>query len=372
MRASEVTASFAFVLAACSASGGSSAESDTGVGEATSGASTTASEGSAGTTTSTTMLESSSAGETAVDSSETTSGESTGAEVDPCTVAGTPVFADGFEDGTGAWTIEGPAMLESDPAYVHCGGGSLRVDFRDPECGASSCNADGNNCYENFPQVVSTGYEFALRRFYMSWWVYYPDDFTFYQGPCLPIRGSGGHFVRFSRFHVPPDPNDSWYFGGSFPDFGQYRADEDHLGIRGEWHASVDDSGELQLGRNLVATPIPIASLAGRWNRYELFVDLGTPGMYDGAIAWSVNDEVVFDIHDDAIHVGTADSTWGPAADEAAEHPGLMTQSEERFTRLGLVSNPNSSFGGDPGDVYWIDDVLLTEECPADRPVCAR
>ncbi|APR76857.1 Hypothetical protein A7982_02204 [Minicystis rosea] len=84
-----------------------------------------------------------------------------------------------------------------------------------------------------------------------------------------------------------------------------------------------------------------------------------------------MNDTVVFDIHGDAIHVGSgADEVWGDKQAEVALHPGMLRSSPETFTRLGLVSNPNSSFGGRPGDVYWIDDVVLMDGCPAGRPVC--
>jgi hypothetical protein len=294
-------------------------------------------------------------------------------ETDPCAASPGAVIDDGFEDGTAAWTIEGSVELEQDPTRVRCGGASLRVDFRDESCGAASCDDSGNNCYENFPQVVSTGYEFELRQFYMSWWVYYPEDFTFYQGPCLPVRGMQGHFVRFSRLGMPPDPNDSWYVGGAFPDFGQYRADDDHLGIRGEWHAaSWGDGDELQFGRNLIAVPIPLSSLAGAWNHYELYVDLGSPGGFDGTTVWAVDDVVVFDIHDDAVHTGDISEPWGPQAELGEGHPGLLSISQESLQRLGLVSNPNSSFGGRTGDVYWIDDVVLRQDCPEDRPVCMR
>ncbi|APR76858.1 Hypothetical protein A7982_02205 [Minicystis rosea] len=188
------------------------------------------------------------------------------------------IFDEGWESGAGAWALEGAAELETDPAHAHTGHQSLRVDFREPGCGASSCDpATGENCFENLPQVVSTGYTFDLERFYMSWWVYYPSDFTFYQGPCLPKRGSQGHFVRFSNIHTPNDPNDSWY-QAELPDFGQYRDDDGHLGIRGEWIWIENDTQALTVGRNMRAEPIAITSLAGKWNHYEIFTDLGTPG----------------------------------------------------------------------------------------------
>jgi hypothetical protein len=282
-----------------------------------------------------------------------------------------PVLEEGWESGDGAWIIEGPASIETDPSRVRTGAQSLRVDFRDPACGPSSCNGEGNNCFENYPQVVSTQ-AFDLERYYASWWVYYPSDFIFYDGPCMPVRGSQGHFVRFSNFHTPHDPNDSFY-QASMPDFGQYRAGDDSLGIRPEWHWVENDSGSLTIGRNLSSLTVPTASLAGGWNRYEIYVDLGTPGGFDGAIAWSVNDVVLYDIHGDALHVGEPLEewhVWGDQAALAAEHPGLMRTTGEGFTRLGLVSNPNSSFGGRESDVYWIDDVVIADECPADRPIC--
>jgi hypothetical protein len=280
------------------------------------------------------------------------------------------IFEEGWEAGTGAWVIEGACALESDPSRVRSGASSLRVDFRDPACGPASCDDDGQNCFENYPQVVSQ-IDFDLERFYMSWWVYYPEDFIFYDGPCMPVRGMQGHFVRFSNFHTPPDPNDSFY-QATMPDFGQYRADEQHLGIRAEWQWIENDTGAFTIGRNLVADPIATADLVGKWSRYEIFVDLGTPGGSDGAIAWAVNDVVRFDVHDDQLFVGAPiESVWGDEAAEAEAHPGMLRTSGEGFTRLGLVSNPNSSFGGRPSDVYWIDDVVVAGNCPADRTVCA-
>lgn len=283
----------------------------------------------------------------------------------------TPILEEGWEAGSDAWIVEGSVELENDPAFARTGNASLRVDFRDPECGAASCNSEGNNCFENLPQVVSTT-EFDLERFYVSWWVYYPTDFIFYDGPCMPVRGSQGHFVRFTNFHTPHDPNDSFY-QGAMPDFGQYRASDSELGIRAEWHWIENDTGAYTLGRNLRGTPIPTEPLRANWNHYELWVDLGSVNGSDGAIRYAVNDTVHFDMHGDAYHVGyplEEWDTWGDNDAEATAHPGLMRTSAEGFTRMGLVSNPNSSFGGRAGDVYWIDDVLLLDQCPAGRPVC--
>lgn len=293
-------------------------------------------------------------------------GSGTGGTIDV-----TPVLEEGWEAGSDDWIIEGSVELETDPAFVRTGSSSLRVDFRDPECGPSSCTSEGNNCFENYPQVVSQTV-FDLERFYVSWWVYYPSDFIFYDGPCMPVRGSQGHFVRFTNFHTPHDPNDSFY-QASVPDFGQFRASDDELGIRAQWSWIENDTGALTIGRNLVATPIPSTPLRGNWNHYELWVDLGTVNGYDGAIRYSVNDTIHFDMHGDAYHVADPPEEWDIWGDndaEATAHPGLMRTSPEGFTRMGLVSNPNSSFGGRPSDVYWIDDVFLAEQCPAGRPVC--
>ncbi|GEM_PF-4255399 len=280
----------------------------------------------------------------------------------------TVVLCEDFELGMDAWTIEGSAEHEQDPTRVHAGDGSLRVDFRDPECGPQSCDENGNNCFENYPQVVSKQ-AFSLERYYVSWWVYYPEDFTFYQGPCLPDRGWGGHFVRFANFHTPADSNDPWY-QGAVPDFGQERADGDAIRVRAQWEWE-ENEGPFTVARNLIGTAMAVDTLAGRWNRYELFVDLGSVGGYDGEVAWSVNDEVHFALRGDAVVVGEIGAVWGDQANEAAMHPSLLrTSATEAFTRLGLVSNPNSSFGGRPGDVYWIDDLLISSECPTGRPVC--
>jgi hypothetical protein len=286
-------------------------------------------------------------------------------------VSVTPILEESWEAGSGDWTIEGSVELENDPAFARTGGASLRVDFRDPACGPSSCNADGNNCFENLPQVVSQT-PFDVDRFYVSWWVYYPSDFIFYDGPCMPTRGSQGHFVRFANFHTPHDPNDSFY-QAAMPDFGQYNAGQDQLGIRAEWHWVENDTGLLTVGRNLRALPVPTDPLRGNWNHYELWVDLGTVGGYDGAVRYSVNDTLYFDMHDDAYQLTEPPEEWdiwGDADAEATAHPGLLRTSPEGFTRLGLVSNPNSSFGGRPSDVYWIDDVFLAAQCPVGRPVC--
>lgn len=279
------------------------------------------------------------------------------------------VLCEDFEAGLDAWIVEGSVMHETDAAFTH-GTGSMRVDFRDPECGPESCSSEGNNCFENLPQVVSRA-DFDLASFYMSWWVYYPPDFTFYQGPCLPARGAQGHFVRFANFHTPSSPDDSFY-QAVLPDFTQERAGPDAIAIRGEWIWVENDSRELTVGRNMGGTEMLEGELAGRWNHYEIAIDLGTAGGFDGFVAWSVNDVVRFKIASDAVVTGHVGATWGDRAADAELHPGFLRTSPEGFTRLGLVSNPNSSFGGRAGDVYWIDDVLIASSCPSDRPVCER
>lgn len=280
------------------------------------------------------------------------------------------VLCEDFEAGLDAWIVEGSATHETGAAFTHGGAGSLRVDFRDPDCGPESCSADGNNCFENLPQVVSTD-DFDLARFYVSWWVYYPPDFTFYQGPCLPARGAQGHFVRFANFHTPRSSDDSFY-QAVLPDFTQERAGPDAIAIRSEWIWVENESRNLTVGRNMQGTEMLESELAGRWNHYELAVDLGAVGGFDGSVAWSVNDVVRFALASDAVATGSIGAVWGDRSEDAEMHPGLLRTSPEGFTRLGLVSNPNSSFGGRPGDVYWIDDVLIASSCPSDRPVCAR
>ncbi len=279
------------------------------------------------------------------------------------------VLLEDFESGVSRWIIEGSAMLETDTARTHQGAGSLRVDFRDPNCGPSSCNVSGNNCFENLPQVVSRD-TFDLVRYYVSWWVYYPSDFTFYQGPCLPTRGAGGHFVRFTNFRTPSSPNDS-YYQAHVPDFGQENRGGSAIGQTAAWLWVENASATIAIGRNNIGDEVDVSTLAGSWNHYELWVDLGTADGADGELAWSIDDQVLFELRANAVNVGTVGTIWGTRAADAAATPGLLrTSASQGFTRLGLVSNPNSSFGGRPGDVYWIDDLEILDGCPAGRPVC--
>ncbi|HEY6459851.1 MAG TPA: hypothetical protein VIY73_06855 [Polyangiaceae bacterium] len=300
-------------------------------------------------------------------------GDSPGADAATC---GTVVITDSFENGLTHWNVANstPASIVYDTAFGRTDQDSLRVDFRQT---CSCTNGDGRNCYSNLPQVTNA-FSFDLKTYYVSWWVYYPADFTFYDGPCPGPNANpmGGHFVRLSSRHTPHSPNDSYYYDG-IPDFGLAHASSGmrlYPAWQGYYDDDTDGASSYAFGRYEYGPDMPSSMLAGQWNHYEIYADLGTPGGYDGVYTYSVDDQIGYAMYGDTIHVGTApsSSTDGPLAAEAAAHPGLLRVDPQNFSVVGLVSNPNSAFGGRPGDVYWIDDVSISSCCPRDRPLCAN